>query len=181
MLFPCQGEPRIVTLSTVVNDNGEFQGDTREQLDAMTILVQEPGSGQYGGMRQMAQTFSAQRGVGAAMSFVGMLDSSRTNIGEQGLTLGTFFLGADNGHPLGLPLFPSLSANEVLGDPIGVPTIRGPVLMYAARWVEDPRGEDGEIEAMFDWPDTIPEHHMEQLKKAAMRAIKRRYRDAGLR
>ena len=130
----------------------------------MRVLCEEPGAERY---KFSSEAISSRFGGGG---YAMILDGSRNFFNDEA-GMGFFFLGADNGYEPAVPLFRMLPLNENIGG-----GVRGPVLIYIARWVED--GRVGEYEQLFDWTaGVVADADLFIISRVA---ITNRYRDAGL-
>lgn len=171
LLVPTTGSPRLVPI--YVSDHPD-ECSSMLQGSAMDVLVREPGCATYGQLYAAINTATSSN-----VGYVGLLDGNRDLLcgGDDGVANpAVLFLGADNGYPNAMPLARQLPPNENVGG-----RVRGPVLVYAARWAVFRDGS--EVEQVLSLPPDALSMSPEctaELMGTVRDLVHRRYDDAGL-
>lgn len=194
ILLPTSGPPRTVKV-TVAPATSEQQRQDEQAVESfiamsssylqgntMTLLSGEPGCSDFALLRQGTHArFPAQLRGPCPLNvsdlppggWAGIIDSKTTWVSSD-LLLDIFFLGGDNGFPLGVILTERLPLNANLDN-----KVYGPVLVFAGRAVEV---EGMEHQAMFDFPDEILEDTAatQEICAEVKAGVAQRYADANV-
>lgn len=188
ILIPTDGPVRCVTVGVAPKfEREQYQDKDRVesfvtasssflQGNTMSLLTQEDGCGDFGLLRRE----TARRFPGTYTAFedlpeggwAGIIDSCKTDF-DSG-TLEMFFLGGDNGFPLGVMLMKQLPLNRNLDN-----KVYGPVVVFVETWGE----VDGmEFAAQLDISDAllVNETVMQDMFVEVKAGVARRYKDAGV-
>lgn len=178
VFVPCTGTPSLMSMrvSPIVSadaarlvEEGDDDylevianhGDSTVQSEMMKLLCDQPGSERYKLASEYMRMGMANSTANTSLPGVDLStpnwypllsDSCRVQIygdgDDNGVAVSAFFLGADNGYNVGAALFPSLPLNENFNR-----EIRGPVLIYIAKFVEMENGYEHEV--FIDAPTNI--------------------------
>ena len=194
ILVPTEGPPRTVSVKVAPQLDKSQEQDAAAlesfvalsssylQGNTMTLLSGEPGCDQFAMLRQATAERFPDRLRGPTPLNVAdlppggwamIIDSYRDNL-DDGMLCDMFFLGGDNGHPLGVRLMKDLPLNQNLGS-----RVYGPVVIFAGQYADV---DDMEYEALLDVPEAVlaDTAAMRELLDSVKKGVAERYTDAGV-